>query len=246
MKIQGEDGRDAHGIERRENDPNVRDPNVRDPDVRDANVRGADAQDAGGQVPNDCGANMRDTNGQDRGGYGADGRDRAGRDADDPGMERALAELRAEDGGGTARLAERLADWAEPGTVIALDGDLGAGKTFFAQAFARRLGVREVVNSPTFTIIKEYEDGRLPLYHMDVYRLSQDEADELGLDEYFYGQGVVLVEWARLIPDLLPPARLQIEIGHAGGNARVIRLTGTGQPYADWCRKLAEKGASGE
>jgi tRNA threonylcarbamoyladenosine biosynthesis protein TsaE len=153
---------------------------------------------------------------------------------------------RAEDERGTARLAERLADWAEPGAVIALDGDLGAGKTFFAQNFARALGVREVVNSPTFTIIREYEDGRLPLYHMDVYRLSQDEADELGLDEYFYGQGVVLVEWAKLIPDLLPPARLMIEIGHAGGNARTIRLAGTGRPYADWCRRLVEEGASGE
>jgi len=160
-------------------------------------------------------------------------------------LETARAEWRAEDEGATAKLAGRLAEWAEPGTVIALDGDLGAGKTFFAQSFARALGVREVVNSPTFTIIKEYEDGRLPLYHMDVYRLSQDEADELGLDDYFYGRGVTLVEWAKLIPDLLPPARLAIEIEHAGESARAIRLTGIGRPYADWCRKLAEEGASG-
>ena len=162
--------------------------------------------------------------------------------------ETARAVLHMEDERATARLAGRLADRAAPGTVIALDGDLGAGKTFFAQAFARALGVREVVNSPTFTIIKEYEDGRLPFYHMDVYRLSQDEADELGLDDYFYGRGVVLVEWARLIPDLLPPARLAIEIEHAGDRAREIRLTGIGQPYADWCRELAasaKEGASG-
>ena len=172
-----------------------------------------------------------------------DGQHRTGRDAADP--VTATAIWRAEDEQGTARLAEWLAERAEPGTVIALDGDLGAGKTFFVQRFARALGVREVVNSPTFTIIREYEDGRLPLYHMDVYRLSQEEADELGLDEYFYGQGVVLVEWARLIPDLLPPARLQMEIGHAGASARTIRLTGTGRPYADWCRALAEEGAGG-
>lgn len=160
-------------------------------------------------------------------------------------MDAARAVWRAEDESGTARLAERLAGWAEPGTVIALDGDLGAGKTFFSQAFARALGVREVVNSPTFTIIREYEDGRLPLYHIDVYRLSQEEADELGLDDYFYGQGVVLVEWAGLIPDLLPPSRLAIGIEHAGDAARTIRLAGTGRPYADWCRRLAEEGAGG-
>lgn len=143
----------------------------------------------------------------------------------------------------TARLAERIASWAAPGTVIALDGDLGAGKTFFAQSFARALGVREIVNSPTFTIIKEYEDGRLPLYHMDVYRLSQDEADELGLDEYFYGNGVVLTEWAKLIPDLLPPERLAVEITHTDDGGRIIHLTGYGEPYAGWCRKLADEGA---
>jgi len=169
--------------------------------------------------------------------------DRIDRGPDGPDVGSAV--WRAEDERGTARLAEWLAERAEPGTVIALDGDLGAGKTFFAQCFARALGVREVVNSPTFTIIREYEDGRLPLYHMDVYRLSQEEADELGLDEYFYGRGVVLVEWARLIPDLLPPERLAIEIGHDGGSARTIRLTGTGRPYADWCRMLAREGAGG-
>ena len=90
----------------------------------------------------------------------------------------------------TEQLAAWLAARAEPGTVIGLDGDLGAGKTAFSQQFARHLGVNGVVNSPTFTIIKEYE-GRLPLYHMDVYRLSVDEADELGLDEYFMVTGCV-------------------------------------------------------
>ncbi|MBJ8193242.1 tRNA (adenosine(37)-N6)-threonylcarbamoyltransferase complex ATPase subunit type 1 TsaE, partial [Bacillus cereus] len=88
----------------------------------------------------------------------------------------------------------RLADWIQPGTVIALDGDLGAGKTRFSQALARAIGVPDVVNSPTFTIIKEYEGTTLPFYHMDVYRLSIEEADELGLDDYFFGQGLTVVE----------------------------------------------------
>ncbi len=145
----------------------------------------------------------------------------------------------------TARLAELLADWAEPGTVIALDGDLGAGKTFFSQAFARAFGVKGVVNSPTFTIIKEYEGASMPFYHMDVYRLSQAEADELGLDDYFFGVGSTIVEWASLIPDLLPPERLEMVIARTGDDTRTIRITGLGERYADWCRRLAEKGADG-
>ncbi|GJM77487.1 hypothetical protein HMSSN036_97030 [Paenibacillus macerans] len=117
----------------------------------------------------------------------------------------------AEDLHGTEKLAAHLARQALPGTVIALDGDLGAGKTAFSQWFARHLGVTDTVNSPTFTLIKEYE-GRLPFYHMDVYRLSLEEAEELGLDEYFYGAGVSLVEWASLIEELLPANLLQIYI----------------------------------
>src|SRR5690242_19583817 len=115
----------------------------------------------------------------------------------------------------TEQLAAWLAARAEPGTVIGLDGDLGAGKTAFSQQFARHLGVNGVVNSPTFTIIKEYE-GRLPLYHMDVYRLSVDEADELGLDEYFYGDGVCLVEWSSLITELMPEQYLHIQLETTG------------------------------
>ncbi len=86
----------------------------------------------------------------------------------------------------TERLGRRLSAMFAPGTVITLDGDLGAGKTRFSQALARGMGVQEIVNSPTFTIIKEYEGARLPLYHMDVYRISLEEAEELGLDEYFF------------------------------------------------------------
>jgi tRNA threonylcarbamoyladenosine biosynthesis protein TsaE len=145
----------------------------------------------------------------------------------------------------TDKLAAALGELAEAGAVLALDGELGAGKTRFSQAFARALGVRGVVNSPTFTIIKEYA-GRLPLYHMDVYRLSAEEADELGLDDYFYGDGVTLVEWASLIEELLPRKRLEVRIAHgqAGGpgSERELTLTPHGEPYEGWCRKLAAVG----
>ena len=148
----------------------------------------------------------------------------------------ATAEWSAQQEEDTVALAAWLAGQAVPGTVIALDGDLGAGKTRFSQAFAAAIGVEGVVNSPTFTIIKEYTSGSMPLYHMDVYRLSQMEADELGLDDYFYGQGVSLVEWASLIPELLPAERLELYIEHLGDERRLIRLRGIGERYADLCR----------
>lgn len=141
----------------------------------------------------------------------------------------------------TARLAERLASLFIAGTVITLDGDLGAGKTTFSQAVARAIGVKEVVNSPTFTIIKEYEGERYPFYHMDVYRLSQEEADDLGLDEYFYGEGITLVEWASLIQELLPPDRLELRI-ESLGEGRRFRLQPLGAIYEAWCQELKESG----
>ncbi|MCM3786656.1 tRNA (adenosine(37)-N6)-threonylcarbamoyltransferase complex ATPase subunit type 1 TsaE [Neobacillus mesonae] len=130
---------------------------------------------------------------------------------------------------------------AVPGSVIALDGDLGAGKTAFSKYFAKHLGVDGVVNSPTFTLIKEYE-GRLPLYHMDVYRISLDEAEGLGLDEYFYGDGVSLVEWSSIITELLPEAHLHIQMIVTETGERSICLNGYGSPYADWCRELKRSG----
>lgn len=149
----------------------------------------------------------------------------------------------AEDLKGTEQLAEALAKLAQPGTVIALDGDLGAGKTAFSQLFAKHLGVKDTVNSPTFTLIKEYE-GRLPFYHMDVYRLSLDEADELGLDEYFYGHGVTLVEWASLIEELLPEAKLQIYIETVSATGRRMHINVQGATYEPWVPALKEIGVS--
>jgi tRNA threonylcarbamoyladenosine biosynthesis protein TsaE len=142
----------------------------------------------------------------------------------------------------TVQLAEALARLVVPGTVFALDGDLGAGKTRFSKALAKVLGVKAVVNSPTFTIIKEYAGAELPFYHMDVYRINQAEADELGLEEYFYGDGVSVVEWASLIPELLPEQRLDLYIANLGDTKREFILTPQGEPYSGWCDILHKDG----
>jgi tRNA threonylcarbamoyladenosine biosynthesis protein TsaE len=139
---------------------------------------------------------------------------------------------------GTIAFANALALFVDPGTVLAVDGDLGAGKTRFAQAFAAAIGVPGIVNSPTYTIIKEYEGVNLPFYHMDVYRLSLAEADELGLDEYFHGEGVTLVEWASIIQPILPLERLHIRIETTGPVSRQIVCLPVGRKYEEWCRRL--------
>jgi tRNA threonylcarbamoyladenosine biosynthesis protein TsaE len=141
----------------------------------------------------------------------------------------------------TERLAEAIASCCFAGCLITLDGGLGAGKTRLTQAIARALGVRGIVNSPTFTIIKEYEGSRFPLYHMDVYRITEDEAAELGLDEYFEGDGVSIVEWASLIPSLLPPERCEIFIEVTGEHSRLFHLRAVGERYERWLDELREK-----
>lgn len=141
----------------------------------------------------------------------------------------------------TDELAASLAAVVQAGTVITLDGDLGAGKTRFSQGFARGLGVEEIVNSPTFTIIKEYE-GRFPFYHMDVYRISLEDAEDLGLDEYFYGDGVTLIEWSKMIEDILPEDRLEIRIERSGENERMFYIIPHGEPYSAWCHAFKENG----
>lgn len=112
----------------------------------------------------------------------------------------------------TIELGEKLAELLRPGDIVCLNGDLGAGKTAFSQGVARGLGVGETVTSPTFTLINEYR-GRLPLYHFDVYRLGGPaEMEDLGYEEYFYGQGVCLIEWAGLVEPILPRERLDITL----------------------------------
>ena len=105
----------------------------------------------------------------------------------------------------TFELGKRLAEAAKPGQVYCLDGDLGVGKTVFTQGFARGLGITGPVNSPTFTIVQQYEEGRLPLYHFDVYRIGDvSEMDEIGYEDCFFGDGVCLIEWPGLIEEILP------------------------------------------
>ena len=105
---------------------------------------------------------------------------------------------------GTFRLGFQMAEKAAPGDVIALLGDLGVGKTVFTKGFAAGLGIQEDISSPTFTILQLYEEGRLPLYHFDVYRIGDpEEMMEVGWDDYIYGNGVCLIEWANLIEDLM-------------------------------------------
>ena len=102
---------------------------------------------------------------------------------------------------------------ARAGEIYTLIGDLGVGKTVFTKGFAAGLGISEPVNSPTFTILQIYEDGRIPLYHFDVYRIAEpEEMEEIGSDEYFYGEGVCLIEWADLIGDIIPAGAISVRI----------------------------------
>ena len=113
----------------------------------------------------------------------------------------------------TFALGLQLGQTAQPGQVYCLEGDLGVGKTVFAQGFARGLGIHDAVNSPTFTILQSYEEGRLPFYHFDVYRIADvEEMEEIGYEDCFYGEGVSLVEWPGLIRELLPEDAVWISI----------------------------------
>ena len=105
----------------------------------------------------------------------------------------------------TFETAKQLAEQAKAGDVYCLSGDLGVGKTVFTKGFAAGLGICEPVSSPTFTIVQIYEEGRLPLYHFDVYRIEDiEEMEEIGYEDCFYGEGVCLIEWAELIKEILP------------------------------------------
>lgn len=113
----------------------------------------------------------------------------------------------------TFEIGKQLGMEAKPGEVYCLDGDLGVGKTVFTQGFASGLGITEPVNSPTFTIVQQYEEGRLPLYHFDVYRIGDvEEMDEIGYEDCFYGEGVCLIEWSTLIQEILPEDAIYITI----------------------------------
>ncbi|MGO5052578.1 tRNA (adenosine(37)-N6)-threonylcarbamoyltransferase complex ATPase subunit type 1 TsaE [Lachnospiraceae bacterium LCP25S3_G4] len=113
----------------------------------------------------------------------------------------------------TFALGEQIGREAKQGQVFTLVGDLGVGKTVFTQGLAKGLGIQESISSPTFTIVQIYEEGRLPFYHFDVYRIADiEEMDEIGYEDYIYGQGVSLIEWSNLIEEILPEHRIEIVI----------------------------------
>ena len=132
----------------------------------------------------------------------------------------------------TMELAENIESEKFPGMVICLEGELGSGKTVFVKGFAKSLGIEETITSPTFTLIKEYNIGELPLYHMDVYRL-EGSPESLGLDDYFNKNAVCMIEWADLIKDELPPERLEIKFKVIDENTRVLVLKPYGEKYED-------------
>lgn len=113
----------------------------------------------------------------------------------------------------TLALGQKLGTEAKPGEVYTLVGDLGVGKTVLTQGIAQGLGIEEPISSPTFTIVQVYEEGRMPFYHFDVYRIGDiEEMEEIGYEDYFYGEGLTMIEWANLIEDILPPHRREITI----------------------------------
>jgi len=136
----------------------------------------------------------------------------------------------------TIEFAQNLESEKFPNMVICLNGELGSGKTIFTKGFANALGINENVTSPTFNIIKEY-DGELPLYHMDVYRLDGN-TEGVGIEEYFSKDGVVIIEWANTIKDILPPERLDIKFKVAGENSRILLVTPHGKQYEELCEAV--------
>ena len=129
----------------------------------------------------------------------------------------------------TFKIARQLGKQAKPGEIYCLSGELGVGKTVFSQGFASGLGIAEDINSPTFTILQTYESGKMPLYHFDVYRLGDAwEMEEIGYDDYFFGEGVCLIEWAELILEILPADRKNVRIEKALNKSYDYRkITGT-------------------
>ena len=145
----------------------------------------------------------------------------------------------------TVLLGERLGRLLEPGCFVALTGELGSGKTQFVRGVATGLGIDGSVpiTSPTFTLINEYRQGRLKLYHFDLYRLGGvDDAAELGFDEYFHGDGVCLVEWAERLGSELPAERLEIQFEYAGETERQISIIHHGSNHEALLKKCFDRG----
>lgn len=141
----------------------------------------------------------------------------------------------------TIVLGKKIGQQLVAGDVLVLDGDLGAGKTTFTKGLAAGLEIPDIIKSPTFTIIHEYQDGRLPLYHMDAYRLENGGAEDLGLEEYFDGDGVSVVEWAEFVEDELPADFLAIHFKRTDDdNTRILEFEPHGQHFEQIIKSVVE------
>ena len=137
----------------------------------------------------------------------------------------------------TIELAQNFESEKFKNMVICLDGDLGSGKTLFTKGIANALGIEESITSPTYTIIKEYTTGEMPLYHMDVYRLDGN-AEGVGIEEYYDKDGIVIIEWSRTIKDILPNERLDIKFKVLDENRRMLVITPYGKKYEELCEAV--------
>src|SRR5699024_4557054 len=139
----------------------------------------------------------------------------------------------------TVELAQNIESEKFPNMVICLIGDLGSGKTMFTKGFAAALEVKEEITSPTFNLIKEYNSGELPLYHMDVYRLD-GKVDDIGLEDYYNKGGICIIEWADMIKDYLPEERLEIrfKLSNEDEDTRIITITPHGSKYEELCEAI--------
>lgn len=139
----------------------------------------------------------------------------------------------------TKGLAGSIAELLKPGMTILLEGQLGAGKTTFTKGIAEKLGINHAIKSPTYTLIKEYSDGKIPLYHMDLYRMEEAEDEDLGLDEYFYGDGISIVEWGSFMAEDLPDNYLLVTMKALDDlNEREIVIEAVGRQYEELLERL--------
>ena len=137
----------------------------------------------------------------------------------------------------TLEIAENIESEKFPGMVICLDGELGSGKTVFVKGFAKAVGINETITSPTFSLVKEYYEGEMPLFHMDVYRLDEG-ADSFGLSDYLNQDGICIIEWPEMVQDQLPDERLDVKIKVIDDDTRVLVFTPYGQQYEELCEAV--------
>lgn len=137
----------------------------------------------------------------------------------------------------TLEIAENIESEKFPGMVICLDGELGSGKTVFVKGFAKALGITETITSPTFSLVKEYYEGEMPLFHMDVYRLDEG-TESFGLSDYLNQDGICIIEWPEMVQDQLPEERLDVKIKVIDDDTRVFVFTPYGQQYEELCEAV--------